>query len=111
MGANRDIELTERQRYWLAHIRRGREQRMSMAAYAREHGLNGTALYYWKKRLLELGVLSERVSAADFAAVRIQAGDGVCCRIRFPNGAVVELGASMGGMELRQLLAAVHQLS
>jgi len=112
MQTNRDSELTERQGYWLSHIRRIRELRLSMAAYARDQGISVAALYYWKKRLKALGVLPDEVAVAGFAAVRIQPapGDCACCRIHFPNGVTVEVGETLAGAGLSQLLASVSRL-
>jgi len=106
-------DLTEHQRYWLGHVRRSRDLHVSMASYAREQDISVSALRYWRKRLIALGISQDNDPGRSFAKVHIRSMpvDSVCCRIRFPNGAVVELGESLAGMPLRQLLETVEQLS
>jgi len=84
-----------------------------MASYAREQDISVSALRYWRKRLIALGISQDNDPGRSFAKVHIRSMpvDSVCCRIRFPNGAVVELGESLAGMPLRQLLETVEQLS
>jgi len=106
-------DLTEHQRYWLGHVNQSQELNVSMASYARGRDISVSALRYWRKRLIALGVSQDNDPGRSFAKVHIRSvsGDFVCCRIRFPNGAVVELGESLAGMPLRQLLTTVGQLS
>ncbi|MBF0382737.1 MAG: hypothetical protein HQL69_17075, partial [Magnetococcales bacterium] len=40
-------ELTERQRYWLGHLRACEESGGSMKGYADDHGLAAQELYHW----------------------------------------------------------------
>jgi len=112
MESERSTNLTEDQRYWLDHVNRSQDVNESMASYARGQDISVTALRYWRKRLIALGVLPDNKPSSSFARVHMPIPvDSVCCRIRFPNGAVVELGESLAGMPLRQLLATVGQLS
>jgi len=112
MESDRANNLTKHQRYWLEHVSRSQELNVSMASYARGEGISVTALRYWRKRLITLGVLPGNEPSSSFARVHMPIPvDSVCCRIRFPNGTIVELGESLAGMPLRQLLATVGQLS
>lgn len=49
--------LTERQRYWLRHVRACEASGKTAAAYSGTHGLNGRTLYGAKKVLVRKGVL------------------------------------------------------
>jgi len=113
MESDRSTDLTAHQRYWLGHVRRSQELNSSMANYARGQDISVSALRYWKKRLISLGVLRDNDPGRSFAKVHMHSipVESVCCRIRFPNGAVVELGESLAGMPLRHLLETVGQLS
>jgi len=50
-------ELTERQRYWLAHIKACEQSGLSARAYADEHGLKVNSLYNARHLLKAKGVL------------------------------------------------------
>ena len=62
--------LTERQRYWLEHIRACKDSGMTMADYAAEHGLTARTMYAGKKILVKKGVLAP-VYPARFQRVRV----------------------------------------
>ena len=49
--------LTERQRFWLEHIRACEASGKSMAEYATEHGVKVRAMYSGRKILVNKGVL------------------------------------------------------
>lgn len=106
--------LTERQQFWLAHIRACDASGSSAKQYAKDHDLPVTALYQCKKDLRKRGVLpmaSRNVHS--FAKVRMASGErreGVL-RIDFPNGVCVEWSASSQGADVKQLLQMVADLS
>jgi len=58
-----DTPITERQQYWLDHIRAAEAFDGSVADYARSEGLKPKELYSWKGILARRGCLS--VPAAD----------------------------------------------
>lgn len=99
------------ERFWLGHITRCQEQNLSMAKYASEHGLKAGKLYYWKKRLKAPGQLPSHPKPVTFSRVQ-PAALGSCattCRLRFPNGAIMEWDTLEGDI-LAQLLPLVNRL-
>ena len=58
-----DTPITERQQYWLDHIRAADAFDGSIADYARSEGLKPKELYSWKGILVSRGLLN--VPAAD----------------------------------------------
>lgn len=81
--------LTERQRFWLEHLRACGSR--SLKGYAEEHGLSISALYETKSRLKRKGLLG--AAPTRFVRVQRDAPPGVAavCRIHLPNGALVEV--------------------
>ena len=89
--------LTERQRFWLDHLRVCREQGHTLRGYAKTHGLSVSGLYTAHSTLKSHGVLSEPTpSAPTFVPVRITPGVGAF-RVHLPNGVVVEVPAHVEG--------------
>ncbi|MCW5738439.1 MAG: hypothetical protein KIS73_30235 [Enhydrobacter sp.] len=92
--SNPPLPLTERQRFWLAHLRRCGTG--SLGAYAAEHGLSAGSLYEARSRLRRRGLLD---APAPVRLVRIErsepaaseAGTTVHARITLGNGVLVEL--------------------
>ncbi len=89
--------LTERQAYWLGHLRACAASGLTASAYAKKHRLSVHALYQARKdhRRREAFASSPKRSSVTFA--RVQAAPAAArersWRIRFPNGAVIELEA------------------
>jgi len=90
------VELSERQRYWVEHLRAAETQQVSLAAYAREQGLGLKQLYGAKSWLVKLGKwprneVHTAASVSGFVAVRIPAKSSsnissVCCVLRHVSG-------------------------
>ena len=104
--------LTERDRFWLEHLKRIREEAAEAKAYARRHGLSHQALYQAKKRLIERGAWPKPASAATrFARVAVvptAAAAPGCFRLRLPCGALLEWERSP---ELAVLTALVERVA
>ena len=67
--------LTERQQFWLDHLRVCREQGHTLRGYAKAHGLSVSGLYTAHSTLKSRGVLTEPApSAPTFVPVRIAPG-------------------------------------
>ena len=86
--------LTEREQFWMGHLRaRGRG---SLKAYAAAHELNASSLYETRSRLRRRGLLGRvpvgfaRVQRAESSA---DLGSALC-RIHLRNGTVVEVACS-----------------
>ena len=105
--------LTERQRYWMDHLRACEATGKTMRAYASETGIDARSLYGAKKRLVKRGVLSaeKRSVGVEFSRARVLGvaahGD---CRVQFPNGITVTFSATVEGGALSKILSAVATL-
>lgn len=83
--------ITERQKYWLEHIKScGKNQ--TMKSYAAKQGLSLSAFYDWKSLLKRRGLLDEPVTPVfQRAFVNPQKRFYPDCRIETPSGVVIEL--------------------
>ncbi len=106
--------LTERQRYWLEHLRVCEAAGKTMRAYASENGIDARSLYGAKKRLVKHGVLAaeKRSGGVEFSRARVVVGatHGSDFRIQFPNGITVTFSATVDGGALSKILGAVTTL-
>jgi hypothetical protein len=86
------LSLTERQRFWLEHLRACGSG--SLKAYAEAHGLELGTLYEAKSRLKRMGALDARTTR--FARVQCEAPSAPpsVCRVHLCNGAVVEVACA-----------------
>ncbi len=100
---------TERQRYWQSHLEQCEAAGQSLRAYANEHGLKVSTLYFYRKRLRDLNHQPpSRSSKPTF--VRAQgASTTLPCRVHLRNGVTVELG--VGDRELPSLLTTLSALT
>ena len=57
MASATKVGLTEKQRYWLGHLRQCEERGQSLAVYAKECGLDLKNLYRWKSVLAQRRLL------------------------------------------------------
>lgn len=91
-------KLTERQQFWLEHIRACGTG--SLKAYAEAHDLRVGSLYEAKKKLRRLGVLEEpcaRAASSRFVRVSresVSPSPPTMCRIHLRNGTVVEVAGA-----------------
>ena len=115
VGREAELALSERQRDWLRHLRTCERSGETIRHYGERHGLSVHSLYSARKRLRGLGISfgsPRRTSRVSFAKVSLrEAGVGpVHWRVHFPNGAVVEWSAPLGGERGKELLQAIAQL-
>lgn len=96
--------LTERQRYWLEHIRTCESRAMPLSDYAREHRLSLKALYNAKSRLRRRGAYEATdpvPQSRRFVRVNVSEGaqalksSSTACRVHFSNGMMVELSVNL----------------
>ena len=101
---------TDRDAYWLSHLRACGSG--SMKDYAAEHELDVRALYDAKARLKRKGVLADGAGSSvrllRLAPPERSTEAPTRCRIELPNGVSVELACAPG--ELAGLLAAAAAL-
>ena len=98
--------LSERQRYWLEHVRDCEESGQTTKAYAEAHGLSTSLLYSWRKRLAERGLWRSR--GGRFQRVQVSAPARLVneWRITLPNGVQVAFSGPVAGAEVSTVLAA-----
>jgi hypothetical protein len=85
-------ELTQRDRFWLGHLKAIAAEGVVAQAYAKRRRLSVHALYQAKRRLVGRGAwpvkATPRFTPVQVAAVSVPAVTG--CRLRLPGGAVLE---------------------
>jgi len=107
-----DTPITERQQYWLDHIRAAESFDGSIADYARSAGLKPKELYSWKGILARRGLLS--VPAAGEAGggfVRVIAPSRpLGMSLVLPNGVRLEWHGDLGPEQLEALVLTASRL-
>ena len=111
-GTKAAPQLSERQRYWLQHIRAAERAGEPLKHYAKRNRLSEHSLYEAKRRLRELGVIApvapRRTGAARFARVAVSEAPRSCpLRARLASGAVLEWSEAPRGEALRELIGAL----
>ncbi len=92
--------LTERQQYWLKHIRACEHAGQGMKAYARAQDLDIKALYAWKKALVKKGVLP-RTRPTRFQQAQVVAPAVISeWQITLPNGVSVAFAGAVDTVTL-----------
>ncbi len=108
-------QLTERQAYWLAHHRACETSGLTAKAYAKKHRLSIHALYQARKDLRRRNALASPTKKPSVTFARVHAAPAATrersWRIRFPNGAVIELEAPRESDDQLHLLQSVAGLS
>lgn len=99
--------LTERQRYWLHHVRACEASGMSISEYAADHGIKVHAMYAGKKKLVAKGVLP-RAHPTRFQQVQVvdAVARGSEWRVQLPNGTSVAFSGSVDARTLTTVLSA-----
>ena len=113
MTEEKSRSLTQRQKSWLAHIKKcGKNQ--TMKEYAAKHGLNLSAFYDQKAALKKKGfLLSEPHQEPLFQQVVVAPENHALpnCRIKTPDGFVIELAGEPEPRFLSSLLKSLGALS
>ena len=107
-------DLSERQRFWLKHLRAAERRDEPLKSYAERLGLSKSSLYEAKRRLRACGVIApapQRQSPSpSFARVGV-ADTGraafVSLRVRLASGALLEWSEAPQGDALRELIGLV----
>ncbi len=96
--------LTERQQYWLKHIRACEHAGQGMKAYARAQDLDIKSLYSWKKALVKKGVLP-RTRPGRFQQAQVMAPAVISeWQIHLPNGVSVAFAGAVDTVTLTTVL-------
>ncbi len=105
--------LSERQRFWLKHLRAAERRGEPLNTYAKRLGLSESSLYEAKRRLRTCGVIApaaqRRVPPRSFARVEIvDAGrTPASLRVRLASGALLEWSEAPQGDVLRELIGLI----
>ena len=67
--AKPSTEISERQKYWLDHIKAADASDGTLVAYAAAHGLKVKELYQWKTVFARRGLLAGKARKPAFVAV------------------------------------------
>lgn len=104
--------LTEKQQFWLDHLRRCQAGHGTIKAYAETHGLSLPSLYFWKRQLIDDGLLegSRQVPARFKRLDLMPVSTPIAGRICLPNGVMVEWSAH-GEEALQVVLRAASALT
>ena len=108
-----DTEITERQQYWLDHIRAAEAHEESIAAYARTEGLTPKELYQWNTILTPRGLLAGKRASTDFVQVMGPPGSRQLpsASLVLPNGVRLEFRGELGVEQVSALVSAASALS
>jgi hypothetical protein len=98
--------LSERQRYWLDHVRGCEESGQATKVYAESHGLSTSLLYSWRKRLAERGLWPVRTRRFQRVQISPPATLASEWRITLPNGVQVVFSGPVSGSEVSTVLTA-----
>ena len=113
MDQHNKASLTERQQYWLKHIRACDAAGKTTIDYARAHGINVKTLYSARKALAEKGTLPPR-KAVTFQKTQSPGGHPYSdsqWRIQMANGVVVAFGGEFDASTLSLVLSTAASLS
>lgn len=106
-----DSPITERQQFWLDHLRSAEAFDGSVADYARAEGLTPKELYQWKTILTRRGLLPGKKRGSDFVQVVTPlpvSSTGVS--LVLPNGVKLEFHGDLGSDQVSSLVAAASRL-
>ena len=113
MAQTDEVSLTERQQYWLKHLRACDAAGTTTIEYARTHSLNVKTLYSARKALAEKGTLPRtqptRFQKAQVSSSPVQ-GD-TQWQIQLPNGVVIAFGGAIDAKSLSLVLSTAANLS
>ena len=100
-------KLTERQQYWLKHIRACDASGQTTIDYARAHDINGKSMYSARKGLAEKGNLPRQSSSRFQKAQLISDSAASECqwRIHLPNGTGIDFGGKVDAATLSLVLS------
>lgn len=108
-------ELTERQAYWLAHVRACDTTGQSTFAYAKAHGLQSRAMYKARQVLIEKGAWSNDKTArkhSRFQRVQVpKTAHAGSWQIQLPNGVMVSFSGDVNAKALSTVLKTAAALS
>lgn len=108
-----DTSLTERQQYWLKHIRACDASGKTTIDYARKHGINVKSMYSARKALAEKDAVPHP-QPTRFQQVQVVAGNRANdsqWSVQLPNGLAVSFSGIVDAATLSLILTTAAALS
>ena len=104
--------ITERQQFWLDHLKAADDQGMTLVAYAKDNDLKVKDLYQWKTSLTRRGfwAASTVTKSADFVAVKTKSPSTLCSLV-LPNGIRLEFQGALSSDLIKTMVNTASQLS
>jgi hypothetical protein len=103
-----DKSITERQQYWLNHLKAADAADISLVQYAEANELKVKDLYQWKTSLTKRGFWAS--SASKFIAVKAKPSSAVCSMV-LPNGIRLEFQGALSPDLIKTMVSSASQLS
>jgi hypothetical protein len=106
MAETDEASLTERQRYWLKHIRACDTAGQTSIDYARAHGINVKSMYSARKALAVKGTLP-RLAPNRFQKVQVVSSSATSANqwhVQLPNGTAVSFDGRVDAATLSLVL-------
>jgi len=81
--------------FWTQHVAAIRQEGIAVTVYAKRHDLSLASLYYWRQKLLVVGIEAAPSAHGKFVAVRIAqaAPPSGACTLILPSGLRLEMPA------------------
>lgn len=99
--------LTERQRFWLQHLRAAEQSGVRLSEYAEREGLSVQAMYAARAVLRDRGALAP-VDGSDVTFAAVQVADPApalaALMVHLPNGVRVEVASPLSVAGIGELL-------
>ena len=108
-------ELSERQRYWLEHLKACQQSSLSTKEYAKAHGLSVSMLYTKRSAFVRQGLLPTQSSSSPptrFDRVSVSGIDPVPgeWRITLPNGVGIGFSGAVDAAALAPVLGVASRI-
>lgn len=100
--------ISERQQFWLDHIRAAVNGEQTQAEYARSHGLKVKDLYQWKTMLTRRGHTIDEQAPSNFVSVK--ATPSASFNLVLANGVRVETTGPLDEQQIKALLTHASQI-
>lgn len=107
-----NLDMAERQQYWLEHVRAAEASEGTQADYARANGIKTRELYQWKAVLIRRGLLPAPNEESSFVSVTSNANNASesGCTIVLPNGVRIDIQGPLVTEQLQDIVATASQL-
>lgn len=101
---------TDRQQYWLNHVKSAKASDGTLVDYAKAHQLKPKDLYQWKTRLIQRGALPDPAKPSGFVRVSSPVANPRISLV-MPNGLRLEFQGELSSGTLKALVAAASELA